>query len=144
MLYNYNIMRNRSRNNSLEQACKITNKPRTDSMEFYIHSGSEKSTRSYSIESIESIYVDHDCNEDIMKDNMDICTALTSRDSHDVPNVNKKSQPINMYNIPICNRVEFLEQGATTRRKRDTYICDISESPKPSNFIGYMKRLLRK
>jgi len=143
MLYNCN-MRNRSRNNSLEQACKIINKPRTDSMEFYIHSGSEKSTRSYSISSIETIYLDEDCNENITKENDDICSTLTSRDSYDVPKVNKNSQPINMYNTSTCNRVEILEQGSTRRRKRDAYICDIDESPKPSNFIDYMKRLIRK
>jgi hypothetical protein len=138
-------MRNRSRNNSLEQACKIINKPRTDSMEFYIHSGSEKSTRSYSISSIETIYLDEDCNENITKENDGIlCSMLTSRDSYDVPRVNKNGQLITISDISTSNRVEFLEQGSTRRRKRDVYTCDIAESPKPSNFIGYMKRLLRK
>jgi len=143
MLYNCN-MRNRSRNNSLEQACKIINKPRTDSMEFYIHSGSEKSTRSYSISSIETIYLDEDCNENITKENDDICSTLTSRDSYDVPKVNKNSQPNNTYRIPSSNQVEILEQGTNKQRKRDVYICDIGESPKPSKFIEYMKQLVRK
>lgn len=137
-------MKNKSRNNSLDQCYKTTNKQRSDSIEFYIHSGSEKSTRSYSIGSIETIYLDEDFNENNMTTNENIYSTLTSRDSYDVPRVNKNSQPIKISDISTYNRVEFLEQGSCRRRKRDAYICDIGESPKPSNFIGYMKRLLRK
>jgi hypothetical protein len=132
-------MKNRSRNNSLDQSSKINNKERTNSIDFYIHSGSEKSTRSYSIGSIESIYLDDCCD-----DNENKYPVLTLRDSYGVPKVNKNSQPNNTYRIPSSNQVEILEQGTNKQRKRDVYICDIGESPKPSKFIEYMKQLVRK
>ena len=137
-------MRNRSRNNSLDQSCKIINKERTSSMEFYLHSGSEKSTRSYSIGSIETICLDDGYDENITKENEDKYPVLTSRDSYDVPKVSKNSQSTSMSNTSAFNRIEFVDQDTSRRRKRDTYVCDISESPKPSKFISYMKQLLRK
>jgi hypothetical protein len=136
-------MKNRSRNNSLDQSSKTNNKERTNSMDFYIHSGSEKSTRSYSIGSIDSIYLVDEEYHEIDNKEEDKYPVLTLRDSHGVPKVNKNSQPNNLYHIPSGNRVDILEQGTNKQRKRDVYICDIGESPKPSKFIEYMRQLVK-
>ena len=141
-------MRNRSRNNSSDQSSKINNKGRSNSIEFYIHSGSEKSTRSYSIGSIETIYLDdheddHDNHEDNTKSAWDNQPVLTCRDSYDVPKVNKE-QSNNIHNTSIHKPGDVVHQDTKKGRKRDVYVCDISESPKPSKFMDYMKKFLRK
>jgi recombination DNA repair RAD52 pathway protein len=134
-------MKNRSRNNSLDQICK-KNKDRSNSIEFYIHGGSEKSTRSYSIGSIESIYLDEDNENEYNNKNKH--PLLTSRDSYDVPKVNECVHSNTNTSTSMYNHTEFIHQDTKKGRKRDVYVCDISESPKPSKFIEYMQRLMRK
>ena len=149
-------MRNRSRNNSSDQSSKINNTCRSNSIEFYIHSGSEKSTRSYSIGSIETIYLgeheenheynhqdSHDNHEYNTKSAWDNQSVLTCRDSYDVPQVNKEHSK-NIHNTSIHKRGDFVHQDTKKGRKRDVYVCDIRESPKPSKFMDYMKKFLRK
>lgn len=132
-------MKNRSRNNSLDKSSKTYSKERANSMEFYIHSGSEKSNRSYSIGSLDTIYLDEICDQNEEEDKYPI---LTLRDSHGVPKVNKSKQPNHVSNNH--NRLEIIEQGTHKHRKRDAYyVCDIGESPKPSSFYEYMKQLVK-
>ena len=122
-------MKNRSRNNSIDST---SNKSRNNSIEFNVKSSSEKSTRSYSIGSIESIYLE----DDDWTQNMDIDNNRKYND-----NFINKSPTQFLYNK---NKNNIFVQNDKKCRKRDAYSHNICESPKPSKFLEYMKHLLKK
>ena len=125
------ISNKRSRNNSIDS---ISNKSRSrsNSIEFNVKSSSEKSTRSYSIGSIESISLE----DDDWTQNMDIDNNRKYND-----NFINKSPPQFLYNK---NKNNIFVQQDKKCRKRDVYSPNICESPKPSKFIEYMKHFLKK
>jgi hypothetical protein len=119
-------MKNRSRNNSIDFALT---KSRSNSIEFNIKSNREKSTRSYSSESIESIYLE----DDIWIQNID----NNNRKNND--NFINKSPTEFLY-----NKNNIFIQHDKKCRKRDVYSHNIGESPKPSDFVELYEIFIKK
>ena len=124
-------MKNRSRNNSIDST---SNKSRNNSIEFNVKSSSEKSTRSYSIGSIESFSLE----DDDWAQNMD----NENNSKYNDDSINRLS-PHFLYSNKKNKKNVFIQNDKKCR-KRDAYIHNINESPKPSKFMEYMKQILKK
>lgn len=161
IINNSRKMPNRSRNNSLDYKASSKNRTRSYSIDY--KADSKPRIRSYSIEYKLSNRSRNTSDDDCMRYSSDRSSrsySIGSWESIYMPDDNKLSDISNVSIKTTSNtygsrslsfecKFTHLEtvhkdNNNITRRKRDVYINEIKESPKPSSFITYMTQLMRK
>ena len=133
--------KNRSRSYSIEY--KLSNRSRNTSEDDGARYSSDRSSRSFSIGSWDSIYIQDDWElNDISNSNSNSNSSnnviMTSRNSfNDGRTLSFECKFTNVETIQVDNK-------SHVRRKRDVYVNEIKASPKPSNFISYITQLMKK
>lgn len=135
--------KNRSRSYSIEY--KLSNRSRNTSEDDGARYSSDRSSRSFSIGSWDSIYIQDDW------------------EMNDISNSNSNSNYIHSNNVSTTSRNSFndgrtllfeckftnvetiqVDNKSRVRRKRDVYVNEIKASPKPSSFISYITQHMKK
>lgn len=127
--------KNRSRSYSIEY--KLSNRSRNTSEDDGARYSSDRSSRSFSIGSWDSIYIQDDWEmNDISNSSNNV--IMTSRNSfNDGRTLSFECKFTNVETIPVDNK-------SHVRRKRDVYVNEIKASPKPSSFISYITQHMKK
>jgi len=146
IINNSSKMPSRSRNNSIDYKASSKNRSRSYSIEYKLSNrsrntsedndtvyNSDRSSRSYSIGSWESIYMPDDYEPSDISD----VSITTTYGVNSGRSLSFECKFTTMETVPTDN-------NKTTRRKRDVYLNEIKESPKPSSFINYMTHLMKK